>query len=133
MSDCLSECQAYMNQCSAALSGFLSCATSANWQCDADGEPTVLGCDAQATTANQCIGCVLSPLDTPCEQCGKSNCCTQLKAVYAAPDYLALFRCLEGCTTDQCRQNCENQYPSAAAPYQTLIGCVVSSCSAQCA
>ena len=79
------------------------------------------GCDA--------LGC------TPCRDCAADGPCTiESAACQQAPGCTDLHDCMEYCGQNNppCASDCEGQYPDAVSAFDSLDGCLTSTCVMSC-
>ena len=130
---CESDCTTYVGVCPTQTQAFASCLlASGNVSCNADGNESFDGCDAELTSFLGCSACTPAGSDDTCETCSKASCCNQRQALFGAADILDLIDCVETCTDTPCFQGCQQQYPDTWSKFEALSTCESGSCASQC-
>jgi hypothetical protein len=128
---CQIDMQSYQQQCSAQVSAWMSCfTTTAKVACSSNGDLKYIGCESQLASFLTCAACIPSSGDDPCDACTKNHCCSQLKALYAHPQFAPYLSCIYACSTDQCQYACYQQYSGLQAPITQLYQCQGANCAA---
>jgi hypothetical protein len=131
LDDCLTDCAKLMQSCAPQIGAVTRCldAGNASFSCSADGQPQLVGCDADAPAYNQCVACIVVPSDDSCASCVKTQCCQELQAVLASTDVEALNTCIMGCGAAlDCITAC-----NAAHPDLNTAQAQLDACKANCA
>ena len=76
--------------------------------------------------------CGLSTNDPACDDCFQYVCEYECIGVMAEPSMGDYFTCLEGCSNQYCTNQCDAQYPAAAAVYAKFDDCMQTQCSYAC-
>jgi len=59
-----------------------------------------------------------------CEACSEASCLDKCEAATDDPNYNAYVRCWNACSTEQCGQACDGQYPATAALFEAYDACL---------
>ena len=109
--------QAASAECPAETGAYLGCVqTRAVLECSPRGEAIPAGdltpCASAFRAFQACTACVPASIDSGCQTCTKTSCCSQYEAYLTNPDYLAVLTCLAGCSTTSttCVSDCSTRY-----------------------
>ena len=135
---CTSDCEsdfAGLTSCQSEFAALKQCDNSGTVTCDPSGhaEVALYDCSSTLLAWGVCSACEHFSVDTPCDSCEKTNCCSELKAMASDPDGgQALAYCIKACTDQDCVKGCYGNYPKGYATAEPYLSCRSSSCATQC-
>ncbi|MDQ3367330.1 MAG: hypothetical protein M3680_18050 [Myxococcota bacterium] len=68
-----------------------------------------------------------------CDTCLRDQCCDEARTCGTNSSCLSYWDCVLACDgSPSCQLQCDDAYPTGAAPYEGLRDCLLDSCYAQC-